>query len=159
MQVLRTQALSLRAWALGLGLVAVSMGSVGCKSDLPGVYQGGAVEGGTLKIAVPSTGAQATNEYGPRQRDGQRVTIAEEADGTLVVRFGSCDLKGKASGHGLALVKSRCSVKMGEWEGELPLSGTLSREGAKGLTLEVRGVAEGPGTNVSYSYSFKGERS
>lgn len=151
MHLLRRHASPLRL------LFALSPLAAGCGGDFAGTYEGPATEGGSINITVQGSGAKAKNEVGPRKQDGQTVTVAKEGD-KLVVSFGSCKLEGKPASAETALVKNECTVKLGAWEGALPLSGTLTRSGAKGLKLEVVGNHENGGTNVSYTYSFQGDR-
>ncbi|HEY4119217.1 MAG TPA: hypothetical protein VGM56_15225, partial [Byssovorax sp.] len=115
-----------------------------------------ASEGGSVHIQVHATGARAANDIGPRRHDDQSVTVTKDGQ-NVTVAFEGCKLAGKLTGPDTALVKNTCSVKVGAWEGELPLSGTVQATAKRHVSLDVVGNQEANGTNVSYTYAFRGE--
>lgn len=138
-------------------LAALSLAGLwGCGADFSGTYKGEAVEGGKLSIAVPGSTAKADNESPPRTLEGQTVVVTQKGE-EITAKYGECELKGKSTSAQTALLKATCGVKVGGFEGQIPVSAMLTLESA-GVRLEVTGVADNPTTNVSYKYSFKGKK-
>lgn len=140
------------------GLLALgALGAAGCGADYSGTYKGEATESGTVKIGVPQTADVAKNEAPPRKVPDATVSVSKDGD-AYVVKFGACEMKGKASTPKILVVSNTCDVKVANWEGKLPLSATLNFDDAGALSMDVTGTTKNDATVVSYDWTFKGKK-
>lgn len=133
----------------------------GCAADYSGTYKGDATESGTLKVAVTTAPAVATNESPPRKVPDATVTVAKDAGG-YTVKFGACQMKGAPSSSGLVVATGDCDVKIANWSGSLPLSATLTFGEGGALSMDVACTTKEAKRNdvtvMSYQWAFKGKK-
>lgn len=136
-------------------IVAVGVSSASAVSffrrDLTGSYVGEASQGTSFDSGESARGhARITMR--------ETVTVIRASDGSLHLRYATCDLRATESRDGLVatLTDASCAV---EERAPIALSGTF-RTGweRRSLDVAVIGGRDGSGDVAAYSYFFRGER-
>ena len=139
-----------------IALAGFAVVCAACARPLPGNYVGEAVESGTLKLVVPTTGDTAVNERPAKAIPKVTVTVTPQGEGVRV-KFGECALDGQPSGPERVVVSGECPVAFAGFEGPMALSGTAMLVD-EALEISLTGLAKNPTTVASYSWSWKGAR-